>query len=270
MRSLNLFISFFLIYTFGQSTYSSQVKSRKLTQESYRPQAGSLYKFITTDLDSLGYKIPSTERITIDSIAEVGLNIFGKNQVSRLMTFRDNVYPPGTYMQVKPNGDTSYYSVDSNGNRTYRDMRISAPDRYISFESNGDISEYMYYQTDFYDKWVWITFPIHSKVPFTIILIDTTLPYKGEMTHVKIVLSLSYEGDEIFSVDNAPLDAIKIKHTGFIALTSETGQTTTNSSYFDYFSPSIGYFIRQEVGKYKDSTMSYFGHEKMILNYRLR
>ena len=190
-------------------------------------KSGTTYTFKNTPIDTTGKPMPDSSYMTVDSVAETGLQLYGKNNVTHIVS-------------------------------TNLKFGLST-DNYINFESNGDVSIYTssgigaILAVFGINIPPWVTYPVQSHTTVSLKLFEDTV------TIPNIPLPLDVVGSDTNSFVNTGTATASGKTMGVFNLKSVTpisGSTspfpgikvpifTTSQVRTISFAPSIGYYTDQ-------------------------
>lgn len=176
-----------------------------------QPKAGSTYtydKYATDTLEAL--PIASTRDTTVATFIQVGKSLFGKTNVSMIIT------------------------EDRNGVDT----------SYLNYEANGDVNMGLDPGSG---QMVWITIPVSSRVPQSFSSTDTVVDGR-DTAYRTVTWSVTYLATESMVVKGQTISAAKCQSVTSFELKVLGSSTILGSlTAYVYYAPSIGYILESEV-----------------------
>jgi hypothetical protein len=137
--------------------------------------------------------------------------------------------------------------------------------QHFNFELTGDISEHMEIGGPFSSSW--LTYPVSTQGPRSVILADTSVIYSGELIHVTIKVDMTNEGVSSVKVGDTTLAVVKVKLVGTTSLTSPSANESQLTTAYYYYAPSIGYFAKQR--QERRGTQGFYCTERTLVSYKL-
>lgn len=207
------YISFLLLAVVLISCGDDSDPVNTQTDTFIQPKEGSFFKFDDYDIDTLkSERIPGSTDTTTDTFAKTGMTYMGKTNVSMIIT------------------------TDKNSTDTF----------YINYEPNNDITSL---QKSGLNTDKWVTYPITSKAPFSLVLSDTTYPHyqTGEPVHSTTTMKITFEGRETISYKGQSVAVVKMKTLFTITSITPSESEVYEVPGFSYFAPSFGYVVKRET-----------------------
>lgn len=204
-RRISILISLVMIL----SSCSKEDPSAPITF--VQPKEGSTYtydKYATDTLEAL--PIASSRDTTVATFIQVGKSLFGKTNVSMIITEDRN-------------------GVDTN---------------YMNYEANGDVS--MGFDPGS-GQMKWLTIPITSRVSQSFSFTDTVVD-GSDTAYRTVTWSVTYLATESMIVKGQTLSVVKCRNvvTFEVAVVGSSTISSTLTSY-GYYAPSLGYIVKTDV-----------------------
>lgn len=176
-----------------------------------QPKEGSTYTYDQYATDTLNaLPIASSRDTTVATFMQVGKSLFGKTNVSMIIT------------------------EDRNGVDT----------SYLNYEANGDVSMGLDPGSG---QMVWITVPVSSRVPQSFSFTDTVVDGR-DTAYRTVTWSVTYLATESMVVKGQTLSVEKCQSTASIDVTVVGSPAIRASvSQYSYYAPSIGYIVKTDV-----------------------
>ncbi len=231
---LLIFSSFFL----GCSDSATNTGTGNSLPPTAQLTAGSTFTYNEVTIDTLGNIDPLSAITTIDSVAEVGVTIYGMTNVTHIVSTSFDLGWQGT------------------------------SDRYLYKTAYGDFIINELGASDIPNTWV--QYPVHSFTNFSKVLLDSVDPIQG---HAVIKETTSFGGIVSQTVKDSTFTCSKINVSLDLSLTNSPDQNVEFHIHsYMIVSPKLGYIVKERREPYAiiGSGQTAAGVQRTLIDYHIQ